>query len=212
MGNIRERQSDMQIYEGRKRGKLREVGPGRRTVEKIIRWLVLTWAVVVTNIILLMQLRHQVNDLDDAFVRLQGRLAVIVGDQALTDKSLDVFPENAFGSQNTVITDYADLWGLDQVDKPKERTPYEILRRLEELGKDSGLIAQIAGGTRIIRNSFWRHWQTIRKWLTLQHIIWRTKGLLQEKGLQRVKSHRNIRFFFSGIPGGDMLPMEMTAW
>lgn len=146
MENIRERQPDVQRYERRKRLKLRGIGPGRRTMRKIILWLVFTWAVVVTNIILLMQLRRQVNDLDDAFVRFQGRLAVTVGDQALTGQSLDVPLEDVSASQNTVIADYVDLWGLDQVDKPKERTTYEILRRLEELGKDSGLIAQVTGG------------------------------------------------------------------
>ena len=149
MENIREKQPNMQSYRSQKQVKLRGAGPSRKTMKKIILWLVLAWAVAVVNIILLTQLRHQVRNLNDAVVRLQGRLAVIAGDQTLTDQSLDVPAEETSGSQNRIskddnTADYADLWGLDQVDKPKERTNREIIRRLEELGKDSGLIAQVS--------------------------------------------------------------------
>lgn len=144
MGNIRERQPDIQSYRGQKQVKIRGVGPGRKAMKKIILWLALTWVVIAASIILLMQLRRQVKDLDDAIVRLQGRLAVIAGDQALSEQSWDVLPENTSGSQDTVTADYADLWGLDQVDKPQKRTIREILRRLEELSKESKFIAQVA--------------------------------------------------------------------
>lgn len=143
----------MQSYKGQKQVKLRGVGPSRKTMRKIILWLVITWAVVAAGIIMLIQLRRQVKDLNDAFVRLQGRLAVIAGDQALIDQSLDTLPEDTSGfrdriNRDTVTADYADLWGLDRVDKPKERTSREILSRLEELSKDSGLIAQVTEGYR----------------------------------------------------------------
>ena len=134
----------MQSHRRQKQVKLQGEGFSRKFMIKIILWLVLTWGVVVVNIMLLMQMRGQVKNLNDTFIRLQGRLAVIAGDQALTDQGLD----DASGYQNRiardmVTSDYADLWGLDQVDKPKERTIREILKRLEELGKDSELIAQV---------------------------------------------------------------------
>ena len=139
----------MQSHKGQKQAKIWGVGFSRKAMKKIILWLALTWAVVVTNIILLMQTRHQVKDLNDAFVRLQGRLAVIAGDQALAEQNWDVLPENTSVSQDRiaqdpVAVDYADIWGLDQVDKPKERTTREILKRLEELSKDSEFIARVA--------------------------------------------------------------------
>lgn len=152
MENTRERQPDMQSYRRQKQVKIRGVVSGRKTMKKnmrnIILWLVLTWAVIAANIILMMQLRHQVKELNNAFVRLQGKLAVIAGDQALADQSLDIIPEDTSDSkdsydQDMVIGDYADLWGLDQVDKPQKRTIREILKRLEELSNDRGLIAQV---------------------------------------------------------------------
>ena len=138
----------MQSHKGQRQVKIRGVGSSRKTMRKIILWIVITWAVVAASVIMLMQLRRKVKDLNDALVRLQGKLAVIAGDQALAEQSLDVLPEDTSGFQdkivqNTVTTDYADLWGLDQVDKPKERTTREILRRLEELGRESELIAQV---------------------------------------------------------------------
>lgn len=150
MGNIRERRPNMQSNGGYKHVRLRGVVIRRKTMKKIILWIAITWFAVAVNMILSIQLRRQVKDLNDAFVRLQGRLAVVAGDQTLTDKSLDAAPEDASESQDVVtqvatITDYVDLWGLDRVDKPKERTIREISKRLEELGKDSELIAQVAG-------------------------------------------------------------------
>lgn len=153
MGDIRERRPDVQSYKSQKQVKVRGVVSGRKTMKKTIKniifWLVLTWAVIVANIILLMQLRHQVKDLNSAFIRLQGRLAVIAGDQVLDEQNQDIIPEDASGSQDritqdTVDADYADLWGLDQVDKPQKRTIREILRRLEELSNKSEFIAQVA--------------------------------------------------------------------
>ena len=154
MGNIRERQSDIQNYKGQKQVKIRGVGPSRKAMKRIILWLAFTWVVVAASIILLMQLRRQVKDLNDAFVRLQGRLAVIAGDQALAaELNSDVLPQDVYRipdsiTQDTITVDYADLWGLDQVDKPKERTAREILKRLEELSKDSELIALVTEGYR----------------------------------------------------------------
>ncbi|MCM1189390.1 MAG: C39 family peptidase [bacterium] len=45
----------------------------------------------------------------------------------------------------TVQEDYPDLWGLDQVDPPVERTKRQVLEELRRLAQDGGLIEEIYG-------------------------------------------------------------------
>ena len=147
MGNIRERRPDMRGFGVRDHAGMQGAGQGRRFMGKIIVWIGLSWVLILLNMLLLIQLRGQVKELRTAFGQIQGRLAVIEGDQALTggeSGGTTVHPETVSRiDESSAAIDYVDMWGLNQVDKPKERTFYEILRRLEELGKDSDLIAQV---------------------------------------------------------------------
>ena len=137
----------MRNYGVRDRAGLQGAGQGRRLMGKLTVWIMLSWVLILLNMFMVIQLRSQVKELRTAFGQIQGKLAVIEGDRILTggeNGDLPVPPGDASGiDEGSAITDYVDLWGLDQVDKPKERTFYEILRRLEELGKDSDLIAQV---------------------------------------------------------------------
>lgn len=147
MGNIRERRPDMRNYGVRDRAGLQGVGQGRRLMGNLIIWIMLSWVLILLNMFMLIQLRSQVKELRTAFGQIQGKLAVIEGDRVLTggeNGGTTAHPETISRiDESSAAIDYVDLWGLDQVDKPKERTFYEILRRLEELGKDSDLIAQV---------------------------------------------------------------------
>lgn len=147
MGNIRESRPDMRSFGGRDRAGLQGAGQGRRLRGKILVCFALAWVSILLDTFFLLQLRSQMKELQTAFGQIQGRLAVIEGDQTLTggeSEGLTVHPETVSGiDESSAVIDYVDLWGLDQVDKPKERTFYEILRRLEELGKDSDPIAQV---------------------------------------------------------------------
>lgn len=47
------------------------------------------------------------------------------------------------GTMDTITLSYAERCGLDHVDKPQERTPRQVLKRLEELGREDERIAAI---------------------------------------------------------------------
>lgn len=148
MGNSRERLSG-----GRSavRGNRNKSGAGmtRRRTSRNIMWIVIPWILVIVNVIMMLHMRSQIRDLNAQINRLQSRLMSIVEDQALTSEEnqiSSVMSSNVTGS--TVSVDYADLWGLDEVDKPKERTLREIVKRLQELGENSELIAQVAADYR----------------------------------------------------------------
>lgn len=49
------------------------------------------------------------------------------------------------GTMDTLALSYAEQCGLDHVDKPQERTPHQVLKRLEELGREDERIAAICG-------------------------------------------------------------------
>lgn len=47
------------------------------------------------------------------------------------------------GTMDTISLSYAERCGLEHVDKPLERTPRQVLKRLEELGEEDERIAEI---------------------------------------------------------------------
>lgn len=148
MGSSRERMSGGRNV-GRSRSDRLGKGTSRRITGRNIVWILLPWVLVFINVILLIKTRGQIGDLNAQINRLQSRLMSITEDQALADEEDQA--ASAMSAQvvgNTAVTSYADLWGLEQVDKPKERTQREILNRLQELGEDSELIAQVAADYR----------------------------------------------------------------
>lgn len=148
MGNSRERLSGERSAV---RGNRYRTGAGtsRRKTHRNTMWIVIPWILVLVNVIMLLHMRSQIRDLNAQINRLQSRLVSITEDQALIDEGDPISPvmsSNIMGSASG--TDYADLWGLDKVDKPMERTLREMVKRLQELGEDSELIAQVAADYR----------------------------------------------------------------
>lgn len=69
-----------------------------------------------------------------------GNLTGIQGSSNMPGSSL---PGNSEG-QVLAEGSYGALWGLDEVDKPRERNREEVLYRLGELGKNNELIARVS--------------------------------------------------------------------
>lgn len=146
MGNNRESRMGM-----RGNGKSRRNSP-RISLDRrkwVIVWIVIPWVLVFVNAFLMLRMRGQVGELDNQVNYLQSRLMAAMADQVLSDENAMAdaemaVPESVNGAVDGPITSYADLWGLEQVDKPRERTQRQILERLQELGEDSELIAQVA--------------------------------------------------------------------
>lgn len=148
MGNSRERLSGGRSAARGNRNST-GAGMGRRKTGHNTKWIVIPWILVIVNVIMLLHMRGQIRDLNAQINRLQSRLMSITEDQALEgerDQISSAMSSNVMGSTPSV--DYADLWGLDKVDKPKERTLREMVKRLQELGENSELIAQVAADYR----------------------------------------------------------------
>lgn len=144
MGNSRERLSGERSAVRGDRNRL-GAGMNRRKAGRNSMWIVIPWMLVLVNVIMLLHMRGKIGDLNSQINRLQSRLMSITEDQALKDEGdqiSSVISPNVM--EGTTNADYVDLWGLDKVDKPKERGLREIVKRLQELGENSELIAQVA--------------------------------------------------------------------
>lgn len=89
------------------------------------------------------RLREQLEDVDSRVEAVRQEMErVQQGEEIKDDEPAPVAPEidtdAPFGPES-----YAAECGLEQVDKPVERTTAEILRRLKELGKENALIDRI---------------------------------------------------------------------
>ena len=144
MENNRKNRLQMRDMERTQRGAGNGWRSGHRPGKRRTFWNVLPWVLVLINGILLVQLRSQVRELNDGLGRLQSRMAAVTEDSKLSrEDDVPVAAEPA-GNEETGITGYAEQWGLEWVEKPKERDLQEILKRLRELGEDSEQIASVA--------------------------------------------------------------------
>lgn len=122
---------------------------GRRKKKILLGLCVLSWILLVICLVNLSRLRRDLRELDRLLNRNDGALAVDVGGEGTTDLSGGrteetvsdevKLPDPAEGGEE----DYPDKCGLDSVDSPRQRTGREVLDRLQELGEDSELIADI---------------------------------------------------------------------
>lgn len=110
--------------------------------KKFMLYVVLLWIFVCINVILLLQLRAQVNSLNDAMNLMRGRLLLLEEQECLNQDYQAAPPSNTV--DGVVIAGYAEQWGMSEVAAPRERTYREILERLRELGEESELIRQVA--------------------------------------------------------------------
>lgn len=101
---------------------------------------------LLIDLSLLIQLRGRIQSVDQLLGQVQGKVSMLEGDIGI--ESLSGRDENtvatAAGIGGVVEDSYADKMGLEQVDKPMERTYKEIVSRLQKLGKENGLIREVA--------------------------------------------------------------------
>lgn len=125
----------------------RRIRTGNRTRNQgNCRRLILLWILLAVDLLLVLQLRGRVRKFNENLNQVMGRLVVLEADVRIAR------PENGGGTPAVAESDgmaysgvaYVDQVGLEQVDKPKERTYVEIISRLKELGKESSLIQQVA--------------------------------------------------------------------
>lgn len=123
----------------------RQAGKGRRlTVSMILIWCLLT-----ANLIFLLILYRKVSDMDERLNRavLQARVASEADQEETVQHTDSQTPPQAADVMGQTVQavkgDYPDIWGLDRVDSPRQRTERQVLDRLEELAAENDLIGEI---------------------------------------------------------------------
>ncbi len=103
----------------------------------------LLWILFLLCGFTLLQMRGRIERLGESVELILKRLMALeeaVGYQSIKPQSGPA----AEVSVGVITADYGQLWGLAEVDPPKERTRQEILERLDLLGQESELIRQVA--------------------------------------------------------------------
>lgn len=125
----------------------RQAGKGKR----LTICLILTWCLLAANLAFLLAMHRKMEDMDErldqAALQMQVSLAADQEEKGRLSES-GPFPEaaDAMGQAvGTVKEDYPDIWGLDRVDSPRQRTERQVLDRLAELASENELINEIYG-------------------------------------------------------------------
>lgn len=129
-------------------------------------YIVFTGILIVLNLFFAMKLQADAGRMKEQIIKINSRLALVQEKLGMTGDGADVRQgvEGEKGSDTNGLKDsqgslgqtgifpeggvigadsYAAKCGLDEVDKPRERSSAEVLQRLKELGKESELIAKI---------------------------------------------------------------------
>lgn len=118
-----------------------------KVAKRKIKIIYLFGAMLLINLILLLQLRGRIHSVDRLLGQVQGRVSMLEEDIGIVSPSgrndMDAVPA-ATGATGVVADSYADRMGLEQVDKPEVRTNKEIISHLQKLGKENDLIKQVA--------------------------------------------------------------------
>lgn len=113
-------------------------------------FLMLVCFLLMVNMFTLLKLQTQVRNMNNS---LNQVIAVISagntreeGEEALTKQEDEVINpkyQSAPAEPEAPVVDYVSKCGLSEVDKPADRTPSQVLKRLKELAEDDEIIAGI---------------------------------------------------------------------
>ncbi len=111
-------------------------------------WLsALPWILVLVNVLLLVRLYGQIDDIRESVGLIWNRLGALEAGREYQNEDYQSAPEETSVSQ-VVLSDYAAQWGLEEVERPRERDAREILERLGELSGESELIDKVLQNSR----------------------------------------------------------------
>lgn len=120
--------------------------------KRVRRFLILVCILMGINTLLVLQLRSQVKSMDKELKRVMNMLDMLQqeteGENGTQSRQGDNAknPANYTGSQKKdegAEPDYVELCGLEEVDKPVDRTREQVLQRLDELAAENECIARI---------------------------------------------------------------------
>lgn len=97
---------------------------------------ILTWGILFAIILSLVIMRQKIEQMNELLKHAE------IGLQLPGEKSSEKRDAAQTAAQQN-IADYSDIWGLDYVDRPVERTERQVQERLEELAEENELIKEI---------------------------------------------------------------------
>lgn len=106
--------------------------------------LAMLWTLLIINVFLLLYMRGRLRSVDENLNQVLGRVEVLEEDIGIASSESIGGVAEAAGNSGTAAVGYVAQVGLEQVDRPKERTYREIVDRLRDLGKGNSLIQQVA--------------------------------------------------------------------
>lgn len=114
----------------------------KKARKNMILFGVLTWCILLFNLLFLFAVHNKISKME----ALLNRAAVVL--QLIEEDDMEESVQAAYRSaENTAYQpaaeSYADLWGLNWVDRPVERTYGEVMERLAELAEESDTIKEI---------------------------------------------------------------------
>lgn len=144
---------DGREYERENRGRQVPRRVRERESEKKRRevYLLIACLLLALNALLLLKLQYQIKGMNKALSQLLNRMSIswqeddipLPESQTKTDVPNQDYLAGADAAGREEIVDYVSLCGLPEVEKPVKRSQKEVLSRLEELGEDSDIIAEI---------------------------------------------------------------------
>ena len=119
----------------------------------IFRFLIIVCILTVMNTVLMLQIQSRVRNLEKELIRVKNILNINQQereDGSTTQSGLDRDPAGNPVNGSAIPektqkeeSDYVELCGLDEVDKPVDRTKEQVWQRLDELAEENSHIAEI---------------------------------------------------------------------
>lgn len=126
---------------------------GRNIKKVIFRFLSIVSILTVMNTVLMLQIQSRVRNLEKELTRVKNIFNLNQQGNDSGDITQSGQEENLAGNPGSSSvspeksqkeeTDYVELCGLDEVDKPMDRNMEQVWQRLDELGEENADIAEI---------------------------------------------------------------------
>lgn len=112
-----------------------------RARKRLFVFAALTWLLLAFNILFLLVLHTRVESMNENLEQTAKRLQLL--QMVAEEGSIPEYQADAPAAMQPVTVDYVSKCELEKVEKPAERTPEQVLEKLEQLSEDSSLIEEI---------------------------------------------------------------------
>lgn len=149
----------------------------KRSRKRLIAFVVLTGCLMIFNMLFLSYMYLKVKSMNDLLNRAAVQLQLLNEEDRQEEYPAPMEYQTAADSvvRQTIREDYPDIWGLEWVDSPVERTSRQVLERLSTLAQESEVIEE----------------------------IYRNRDSYPDKLLEALANNPEMAGFVAGYPDGD---------